>query len=508
MSKKTNAPAGAVRPFGWQDKLGYAMGDMGCGFTFQLISTYMQLYYVQCIGINEHYWWIILVSKLFDAINDVVIGNLVDTKRLGKKSKYMPWIISGGLIMTVFTVMVFAPIQNFSETGKILWCLLSYCLWSIAYTMVNVPYGSLHSVITDKPSERTALSTFRSIGAALPAVIIMMILPDIVYEDFINPETGKAIPDPTTGKNFQVLVGDSLLPVALIFSVVAFVVLWGTTKLVKERVVREQEESSMGAKAIFSSLKTFSTNRAMVGATIASIAAVALFNSTMSLNNMVFQYFFKDVSKVKLALVVSYVPLVALMPFIGKLTAKFGKKKLLVVTMLVSAIGGLVGAFIPLTADNKGMILYIAILLLLNVGNSVFQISVWAIVADCIIVSHRKTGKSEEGSLYAIYSFFRKLAQGIGQAAVSIGLAAIKFNDETTKQITKADGSVIEIPIVAEQVETFGDDLVKLYILLLMAGSLIAFLSMAFIYNIGKKEEEEMAALAESMVKVGAGNDD
>ena len=490
-----------IRPFGWRDKLGYAMGDMGCGFVFQLIATYMQLYYVQCMGLNDHYWWIIIVSKLFDAVNDVVIGNLVDTKRIGKKSKYMPWIIYGGLGLTAFTVMVFAPISKFGEAGRIAWCLSSYCLWSIAYTMVNVPYGSLHSVITDKPNERQSLSTFRSIGAALPAVITMLILPDIVYKDYVDPITGSPIVNPSTGKNVQLLLGDKLLPVALIFSIVAFAVLWGTTKLVKERVAREEQEKTMGAKAIFSSLKTFFTNRAMVGATVASVAAVGLFNSTMALNNMVFQYFFNDVSKVKLALVVSYAPLVVVMPFIGKLTAKFGKKKLLVVTMLISAIGGLVGVFVPLSPDQTGMALYIGILLVLNLGNAIFQVSVWAIVADCIEFSYLKTGKSEEGSLYAIYSFFRKFAQGIGQAAVSIGLMVIGFKEDTYDMIQTADGEFVQIPIIAEQAETFGTDIVKLYITLLMVGSLIAFLSMAFIYNIGKKEENELKKIVANVAE-------
>ena len=467
-----------IRPFGWRDKLGYAMGDMGCGFSFQLVSTYMQLFYVQYLGLpNEYYAIIIILSKLFDAVNDVVIGNLVDTKRIGKKSKYMPWILLGGMGLVLLTVMIFAPINSFSDIGKAVWCLVSYCLWSIAYTMVNVPYGSLHSVITDKPNERTALSTFRSIGAALPAVIIMMVLPDIVYKDYINPATGMTEIDPTTGNNKQMLIGDTLLPVAIVMSVFALIVLWGTTRLVKERVVHEGGTTQTGAKAFFSAFKTFFTNRAMVGATVASVACVALFNSTMSLNNLVFQYFFRDVSKVKLALVVSYAPLIILMPFIGKLTAKFGKKNLLVVTMLVGAIGGLVGAFVPLTPDSKGMVIYIMIMLLLNIGNAVFQISVWAIIADCIEVSYRKTGKSEEGSLYALYSFFRKFAQGIGQAVVSMGLIAIGYNEKTY-----------------EQVESFGGNVVKLYILVLAAGSLIAFLSMAFIYNIGKKEEAELAA--------------
>lgn len=485
MSTKVNAPAGAVKPFGWGDKIGYALGDMGCGFTFQLIATYMQLYYVQYIGLdNAHYWWIIIVSKLFDAINDVIIGNLVDTKRLSKKSKYMPWIIAGGLIMTVLTVAVFAPVKGFSDVGKIAWCLGSYCLWSIAYTMVNVPYGSLHSVITDKPNERQALSTFRSIGAALPAVIIMMILPDIVYKDKLDAE-GKPVIDAATGNAEQILLGEKLLPVAIIFSVVAFLILYATTKLVKERVHRNESDNSMGAKAIFSSLKTFFTNRAMVGLTVATLACVALFNSTMSLNNLVFQYFYMDVSKVKLALVVSYAPLVVVMPIIGKLTAKFGKKNLLAAAMCASTVGGVLGVILSYILIPKGafsMVVYIGVLLLLNLGNAVFQVSVWALVADCIALSYQKTGKSEEGSLYAIYSFFRKLAQGIGQAVVSIGLMAVGFVEGEN----------------AVQPEGIGDGIVKLYIIVLLAGSLIAFLSMAFIYNIGKKEELEMAALSQA----------
>ena len=495
MSTKTKAPAGAVKPFGWGDKIGYALGDMGCGFTFQFIATYMQLYYVQYIGLdNAHYWWIIIVSKLFDAVNDIIIGNLVDTKRLSKKSKYMPWIIAGGLVMTVLTVAVFAPVKGFSDVGKIAWCLASYCLWSIAYTMVNVPYGSLHSVITDKPDERQALSTFRSIGAALPAVIIMMILPDIVYKDKLD-DAGQPVIDAATGKAEQVLLGEKLLPVAVIFSIAAFFILFATTKLVKERVHRDESNNAMGAKAIFSSLKTFFTNRAMVGLTIATLACVALFNSTMSLNNLVFQYFFNDISKVKLALVVSYAPLVVVMPFIGKLTAKFGKKNLLAAAMCASTIGGIAGlalSFVLIPSGSFSMPVYIAVLLLLNLGNAVFQVSVWALVADCIALSYNKTGKSEEGSLYAIYSFFRKLAQGIGQAVVSIGLMAVGFVEGEN----------------ATQPEGIGDGIVKLYILVLFVGSLVAFLSMTFIYNIGKKEEHEMAELAESMVRVGAGNDD
>lgn len=466
MGTKVKKNPTEIRPFGWQDKLGYAMGDMGCGFSFQLVATFMQLFYLQYIGVSpKAYAIIILISKIFDAINDIVIGNLVDTKKIGKKSKYMPWILLGGVALVFFNVTIFFPVKSLPYLGKCAWCLVSYCLWSIAYTMVNVPYGSLHSVITDDPQQRVALSTFRSIGAALPAVVIMMVLPGIVYSKTTN----------SAGEEVQILKGETLLPVAIVLSVVALAVLWGTTRLVKERVNHKSETNSTGFSAIISSVKSFFTNRAMVGATIATVASVALFNSTMSLNNMVFQYFFKDADKVGIALVGSYLPMIIFMAFIGKLTAKFGKKNVIVSTMLLGAVAGIISIFVPITPNTTGMIIYIICLMGLNLGNTVFQISVWAIVADCIEMSYRKTGKSEEGSLYALYSFFRKLAQGIGQAVVSMGLVAIGFK-EGENAIQNAD---------------FGDNVKTLYFIVLAVGSLIAFLSMKFIYNIGKKEEAE-----------------
>ena len=471
MSTKLKNQSADIRPFGWQDKLGYAMGDMGCGFSFQLVATFMQLFYLQYIGVSpESYAIIILISKVFDAINDIVIGNLVDTKKIGKKSKYMPWILLGGVALVFFNVTIFFPVKSLPYLGKCAWCLGSYCLWSIAYTMVNVPYGSLHSVITDDPQQRVSLSTFRSIGAALPAIVIMIVLPSIVYSKTIN----------SAGEEVQNLKGETLLPVAIVLSIVALAVLWGTTRLVKERVNHETDVAATGFSAMMSSVKSFFTNRAMVGATIATVASVALFNSTMSLNNMVFQYFFKDADKVGIAMVGSYAPMILFMIFVGKLTAKFGKKNVIVSTMLIGAISGIVSIFVPISPDMTGMIIYIVCLMGLNLGNAVFQISVWAIVADCIEVSYRKTGKSEEGSLYALYSFFRKLAQGIGQAVVSMGLVAIGFK-EGENAVQNAD---------------FGDNVKTLYFIVLAVGSLIAFLAMKFIYNIGKKEETEFAKKA------------
>ncbi len=447
-----------LRPFGMRDKIGYAFGDMGCNFSFQLVSSYMYLFYTQCIGLSAKHWaWIIIVSKVWDAVNDVLIGSLVDRTRISKKSKFMPWISIGSVGLVVFSIMIFTPVSNFSQIGKILWCLGSYCLWSVAYTMINVPYGSLHSVITEDPKQRTTLSTFRSIGAALPAVLVM-ILPKLVYKD-------------------NVLSANSLFIVTIVFSIAAFFAFFGLRKMVTERVVREDKVEKV---SYISTVKSYFTNRAMVGITIATVAVVIFYNSSMSVNNLVIQFYFNDAEKASLAMIASYLPLVAFMPFASNIVAKVGKKKLLTISGLVSVIAGIVMLVLPITPDFKGIIIYVVGLMFVNTGCCVFQIIVWAIVADCIEDSYRKKGVREEGSLYALYSFFRKLAQGIGSALVALSLSSVGYIESSSVQTAEVSTNIK-----------------NLYIILLIIGLAIMTASMKFIYNIGFKEEQEFGKTAE-----------
>ena len=447
-----------LRPFGMRDKIGYAFGDMGCNFSFQLVSSYMYLFYTQCIGLSAKHWaWIIIVSKVWDAVNDVLIGSLVDRTRISKKSKFMPWISIGSVGLVVFSIMIFTPVSNFSQIGKILWCLGSYCLWSVVYTMINVPYGSLHSVITEDPKQRTTLSTFRSIGAALPAVLVM-ILPKLVYKD-------------------NVLSANSLFIVTIVFSIAAFFAFFGLRKMVTERVVREDKVEKV---SYISTVKSYFTNRAMVGITIATVAVVIFYNSSMSVNNLVFQFYFNDAEKASLAMIASYLPLVAFMPFASNIVAKVGKKKLLTISGLVSVIAGIIMLVLPITPDFKGIIIYVVGLMFVNTGCCVFQIIVWAIVADCIEDSYRKKGVREEGSLYALYSFFRKLAQGIGSALVALSLSSVGYIESSSVQTAEVSSNIK-----------------NLYIILLIIGLAIMTASMKFIYNIGFKEEQEFGKTAE-----------
>lgn len=443
------------RPFSNRDRFGYALGDLGCNLSFSLLTTYMMLFYIQYIGLSTENWaWIIIVSKVWDAVNDVLIGNMIDRRKTNGKSKFMPWITFGSAGVIAFTVMIFTPVKNFSQAGKAAWCLISYCLWSVAFTSVNVPYGSLNSVITDKPDERTSLSMFRSIGASAGTAMVML-LPTVVYD-----------------KNNQ-LLGSRLFYAAIVFSVLAFFIIAAMRRMVTERV----EYSNGNADTNYiKTVKSFFTNRAMVGATLASAAAVIFYSSAVSVNNLVFQYYFNDAGKATLGTIASYLPMIVFLPLTGFLVSKFGKKSYICATAFVSAIAGIALVFVPVAPDLKGITLWVAGLMAANICNGVFQIIVWAIIADCIEISLKKTGVHEESSLYAMYSFFRKLAQGIGSAIVALSLSAIGF--------VEGDGAI--------QPESFCTNVKGLYAVLISLGTVIIFLCMKFIYNIGREQEQNL----------------
>lgn len=440
-----------LKPFGMRDKIGYALGDLGCNMSFQFVSSYMFLFYTQCIGLSTKSWaWIIIVSKIWDAINDVIIGGLVDNKQISKKSKFKPWITIGSIGLVAFTVLIFVPIHDLSELGKILWCLVSYCLWSVAYTMVNVPYGSLHSVITSDPKQRTTLSTFRSIGAGT-AMILVMLLPKIVYKD-------------------NQLHANTVFLVSVILSVVSFFIFIFMKRMVVERVQRTEVHQKTN---YFAAVKSFFTNRAMIAITIVTVACVIFFTASSTINNLVFQFYFGDAGKSSLAMIASYGSYVILMPLAGKIVSKIGKKSFICISSAIGFLAGVIMLFLPIAQNNSGIALYIIGLLFVNIGHSVFQIIVWAIVADCIELSYRKSGMREEGSLYAIYSFFRKLSQGIGSAVVALALGAIGYVETAT----------VQTPQVAANIK-------NLYLLFMIVGLAIMFLAMKFIYNINYEQEQ------------------
>ena len=452
-----------ARPFGIRDKIGYALGDFACNLSFTLISTYMMLYYMQYMHVKETDWaWIIIVGKLWDAINDPIIGGLTDRVKIGK-SKYKSWISIGSIGLVIFTTVIFLPVPEASYTVRILLCLLSYIVWSVFYTMVNVPYGSLHSAISDDPNHRATLSTFRSVGAGV-SMLIIMLLPSFVYDSNEN------------------LKGKMFVWLALGFSVVAFLSLIGVNKLTTERVNTSQPIEKK-KQNYFQVLLAFAKNRPIWALTIASMAQAICFVGANSMNQIVFQSFFRDTSILTVVTIVSYIPMVAVMFILSKLVARFGKRNCVIVSCAISLVGAIGMLVFPFkytqagaSVDVVSIIVWTVLLMIANIGNGLFGVIVWAMVVDCIDYQNIKTGQRDEGSIYSLYSFFRKLAQGIGSSLVAMVLAWLGYKKE----------------LGGSQPYEVAADIKTGYVLFLLIGLAVMLISVLAIYNINKSDEREI----------------
>ena len=443
-----------VRPFGMRDKIGYGLGDFGCNMSFAFINNYLMVFYVTCMGIKaKHFAVIILLAKIFDAINDPIIGGICDASKPGKDGKFKPWIKWASLPLLVSSILMFIYAPNAPYALKIAMCLGLYCVWSIAYTSVNVPYGSMQSVITTQSDERSSLSTWRSVGAMLAQIPVMILLPKLVYDsNTSNPR----------GNVFIYIVG-----VMGLIGFVSFILLRKlTTGRVEPTVNNEQKFN------YFKTLASFFKNKPMMGVTISSVAYLALMMTVTNSMQYVFMCYFKNTKIIPIATIIAGLPIGLGIVITKPLLKKFTKKQLCTYPFAISAVAAGIATFVRF--DNPYV--WIAFIGVSMFGTCFYLTLMWALVADCIDYQEEKTGRREEGSIYATYSLFRKIAQGVGASIIALSLDLTGYS-EKLDALSQAEG-------VPEKIYTMTGALP-------LIGALICLCSMHFLYNIKDKKSEE-----------------
>lgn len=429
---KGYTPEDAQRKFGWRDKLSYALGDFGCNMSFAL-NAYLLAFWTQFMGLSMVTWGIlILCLKIWDAINDPIMGGLMDYIRPKKgQSKFKPWIFWGSFALLFTGALCFIPIQTAPMWLKILICVVGYVLWDMSYTIVNVPYGSLNSVITTDSGERAQLSTWRSIGSMIANLIIMLAVPAIIY----------------TGENQ--LLGGRLIWVGLALGVVGIVsfqlMLRGTTERITVDYERQKEERHYN---YFRSVGAFFKNGAAVSLTIASIFQLLALTFMQSVSSIFIQVTFEGMSQFSGIIgLMGFLPAIIFIPFIKKIVDRFGKKEASTRPLTLGILAGVLVLLIPVEnlSPVAGMAVWVLICFFIGLSISVVSMVGWAMVADCIDYQELKTGVREEGVVYATYSLGRKIAQGIGASLVGFLLALTTYDPEMDPIISQAPGTSSQI---------------------------------------------------------------
>ena len=153
------------RKFGMIDNLAYAAGDFGCNMSFALKGT-MAIFWTQFMGMDLWYSLLLIIVQVWDAINDPLIGSMVDAdKHQYKRNKFLQYIWVGSIGLIVGGACCFLPFPNAPVWAKMIIFIAGYVVWDAFYTVANVPYGSLLSLISSKPADRASLSAWRSVGS-------------------------------------------------------------------------------------------------------------------------------------------------------------------------------------------------------------------------------------------------------------------------------------------------------------------------------------------------------
>ena len=309
--------------FGIKDKLGYMFGDFGNDFTFILSSSFMLKFYTDVMGIEAAVVGLLMMAARFvDAVTDVTMGQIVDRSKPTGAGKFKPWIkrMCGPVAISSFLIYQ-SGLANLPYGVKVVWMTVTYILWgSIFYTSINIPYGSMASAVSPEPKDRADLSTWRTIGATLAGLVIGVGTPMFAYET-VNGNT--------------VLSGPRMTVIAGVFSVLAILCYLLCFQLVRERVEVPANNKKLDISQLFKSLVT---NRPLLGIIA---AAIALLLATLTMQGMagyVFpNYYGNAAAQSASSFTGSLAVLVICAPLASKLSEKYGKKELSVVSCLAAA---------------------------------------------------------------------------------------------------------------------------------------------------------------------------
>ncbi len=453
--------------FGMRDKVAYAAGDLGCNMSFALKSSIMAIFWTQFMALGEEmYAFLLVIVQIWDAINDPLLGSLFDAdKRKYKRGKFKTYIFIGAMGLLFSGLFFFLPVPNAPKVMRCILFVLGYVLWDAFYTVANVPYGSMMSVITTDGAERSQLSTWRSIGSMVGNIVPMVLLPVLCYDASNN------------------LKGEVVFVAATIMGVIGLAcfifMLKKTTIRVEENSVTISEKKEKFN--VFKAMGNFMKNRAAIGATLAAMAMFIGMQGSATATTVLFQSYFGNAQASGIVMLIGYLPMFLFMPFVKKVVNKFGKKEACAAGAAVSVFGALL-LFLPLGNGTIGLVGYIIAQVFFGLGLGFYTCVSWALMADAIDYNEWKNHTKEEGTVYSLHSFFRKLAQGLGPSAVILIMKVLGYNGE----------------LGANQPFAVAENMKWLVAALYTFSAVVMFISIAFIYDLNKKKVAQMAAELEA----------
>lgn len=403
---------------GFKEKAAYGLGAVGKDMVYMLSASYVLYYFQDVLGVSAFAMGIILMAaRVFDAFNDPIMGIIV-AKTKTRWGKFRPWLLIGTLTNAVVLYLMFAAPPAMDGSGLVAYAAVTYILWGVTYTMMDIPYWSMIPAFTNSGKEREGLTTLARSCAGVGAALVTVFAIKIVHA--------------IGGNNERVGFKWFALIVAVLF--VIFILI--TCISIKEKSDVEMKSPSVGE--MFKAL--LSNDQALT-----IVVAIVLINCSIYITSNLVIYFFKyDFggtgwynSYTVFNTFGGAVQIASMMIFYPLLRKFCTNVKIFYITLASAIIGYAVLFTIAFINMSNVMILFIPGFFIFA-ANGVLQVLTTVFLANSVDYGELKNKRRDESVIFSMQTFVVKLASGVAIFIASICLSLNNLSNENTTEADKA----------------------------------------------------------------------
>lgn len=390
-----------------KEKITFPLAAFGRSGVYTIMSMFLLIFYTDAAGLDPiHAGNIILAGRIFDALNDPLMGMIVDRTH-SKWGKMRPYLLFSPVPIAVTTILLFFAPQFSSYSAKVTYAAVTYILWGIAFTIQDVPFWGLSSVITPNEVERTRFLSNGRLGSTAGGILPTVLIPILVAENALGLRKGYFVS-------------------AIIFGTIAAVLSIIPFFTAKERVYEERQDT-----------RTFKENFRLIGKNKVLIIVIlsAVLGSTMVMANVCATYIhyyligvdnygiipngFKMTS-LTVAVGIGMVPAMIIMPALRK---RFSLKAIYIGSSIFGIISHVAFWFI----GYNNIYLVLLCLVFMGVPLGIYNVITYALIADSVDYIEWKTGERADGVCFAFQTLLSKVSAGLATYAVSVVLKVSEF---------------------------------------------------------------------------------
>lgn len=439
------------------EKIGYGFGDMSSSMFWKIFSYYLPFFYSNIFGLSlAHAGTLLLVTKLYDAISDPVMGLIADrtSTRWGKYRPYLLWI---ALPFAIAGILAFYTPQTDNYTFKHIYAYVTYILMMTVYTAINVPYGAMLGVVTDDSREKSVFSSFRMFFAFIGSFISMGIFEPLLR---LRSSIMGTLPEKWTIADSVPLDWTiALTVIGTICAILFFLTFAMTREHVTESEMAKAEETHKEEKrnSIMEDLKALFCNAPwwlLLGGGI----SLLLFNC---IRGGAAAYYFADVLGVKAIYTLAiFLTIGEISQLVGvvvtvPISEKIGKKATFIAVLVAITVFAAAVALLPETPAGMWMLMAAQILICIAIGIS--SPLLWSMFADVADYSEYKNGSASTGLIFSSSSMAQKFGAAFGSAIVLWVLMAFGYDNakdavQTPEALATIKALISWIPAVGSAV--------------------------------------------------------